>query len=206
MPSTILLPREHLSWSQIDLWQRNRNDYMARYFRDEEGVSTPAMDFGKQFAEIMEGTSETSDPKVLAMAQVAPRYEIAEYKLEAVLKSEEGEIPLLGYLDTSHEDPTRGFREYKTGKTQWTQRKVDEHGQLTLYDLMIFLRFGGRPQSIYLDWFETVVEEEQVTMTGRHLHFETRRTMRQLIDMAALVTRTAREISDAYKHYLSTIL
>lgn len=207
MKSTILLPREHLSWSQLELWDRSVEDYRAKYYLNEEPkrskAQEQAMRYGKKFAETMEhGGSD--DPIAEMFGSIAERYEVSEMKIEAVLETKEGQIPLLGYLDTSHKNPTKGFREYKTGRLPWTQKRADNHGQITLYDLIVYLKYGGIPKTTYLDWFETVTEGDKTVMTGRHFHFLTVRKLSDIIAMAAQVKRTALAISEDYTKYLNS--
>jgi hypothetical protein len=204
MKSTILLPNGHLSWSQLEKWESDKEGYRAKYYRNEEQWSTQAMDYGKKFARAMETDAATDDPMLDLVRSAAIKYEVSELKLEAVLETKEGKIPLLGYLDTSHSNPTKGYREYKTGKIPWTQKRADKHGQITLYDLMVYLKYGGVPKETHLDWFETVIEGEKTVMTGRHFSFLTVRKLSDIITMTAQVKRTALEISQDYQEYLNS--
>lgn len=206
MKSTIRLPRPHLSWSQIDLWNHSRNEYIQRYFYGKESFVNDAMIYGKKFAEALE-TGETGEDEILKMATLAiPRYTISEYRLQATIKTEAGNIPLLGFMDSSYDPPSEGFREYKTGKVPWTQRRVDKHGQLTLYALMIYLNEKKLPKSIHLDWLETENRDGEVSVTGRIQSFETSRSIGEIIEMTTIIKRTAAEITTAYNSLLQSIL
>jgi len=56
----------------------------------------------------------------------------SEYKLEGYI----GWVPMLGYLDTASDCLTR-FKEFKTGKTEWTQEKANSHWQLYIYAILL---------------------------------------------------------------------
>ena len=205
MKSTIKLPRPHLSWSQIDLWNRNRNEYIQRYFYGKESFTNEAMEYGKKFATALE-TGETED-EIIKLATIAiPRYSVSEYRLQATLKTDGGDIPLLGFIDTSYDPPSDGIREYKTGKVPWTQKKVDRHGQLTLYALMIYLNEKKLPKTIHLDWLETEDRDGELSITGRIQSFETQRAYGEIIEMTTIIKRTAAEISAAYNSLIQSIL
>lgn len=204
--TTLKLPKPHLSWSQIDLWNRSQRAYMDRYFYGADGFVNDAMIYGKKFAEALE-TGETDGDEIMKLATIAiPRYPIAEYRLQAILETEGGDIPLLGYLDTSYDPPSEGMREYKTGKVPWTQKKVDKHGQLTLYALMVYLNEKKLPKSIHLDWLETENLNGEISVTGRIVSFETSRSIGEILEMATIIKRTAAQISAAYNEALKSIL
>lgn len=206
MKSTIRLPRPHLSWSQIDLWNHSRNEYIQRYFYGKESFTNDAMVYGKKFAEALE-TGETDGDEVMKLATIAiPRYTISEYRLQATLKTDGGDIPLLGFIDTAYDPPSDGIREYKTGKVPWSQKRVDKHGQLTLYALMIYLNEKKLPRSMHLDWLETEERDGEISVTGNIRSFETSRAYGDIIEMTTIIKRTAAEITAAYNDIMQSIL
>lgn len=201
---SIILPRKHLSWSAIDLWQKDPREYQRVYFLGEERFTNAAMHYGSKFARAMETGDAEGDQMIATAAIMVPRYEISEYKLSAELKTEEGIIPLLGFLDTSRDDPADGFREFKTGSQPWTQRRVDNHGQLTLYALMVYLKHHRQVRQMHLDWLPTEKIDGRIALTGEIRSFYTERSMTEILAMAALVRRTAFEISAAYTRHLDS--
>lgn len=206
MKSTIKLPRGYLSWSQVNLWQRSKKQYADRYFYGKEGFTNSAMRYGKKFAHTVETGDAKGDELLDLAARVVPRYEVAEYKLTAKLKTEAGDIPLLGFIDTAHDPPSKGLREYKTGKRPWTQKKVDKHGQLTFYALMVYLEEKKLPETMHLDWLETEERRGEISVTGRIETFETSRSIGDILEMTTIVKRTAFEISKAYEEVIQSIL
>lgn len=205
MKSTIRLPKPHLSWSQIDLWNRSPQEYARKYFYGEEGFINSAMVYGKKFAEAMEG-GEVEDEIMRLTTIAVPRYPISEYRLTAKLKTEAGDIPLVAYLDTAFDPPSEGLREYKTGVRPWTQKKVDNHKQLTIYALMVYLNENKLPSKMFLDWIETENVGGEISVTGKIVSFQTTRSIGDLMEMTTIIKRTAAQISTAYNQVLQSIV
>lgn len=200
------LPKPHLSWSQIDLWNRSQKQYIEKYVYGKDGFVNGAMLYGKKFANALE-TGETEGDELLALATTAvQKYAIPEYRLEAVLEVEGQKIPLLAFLDTSEDPPSEGIGEYKTGVRPWTQKKVDGHKQLTLYALMVYLNEKKLPKKMHLDWVETENNDGIISITGKVVHFDTSRSIGDILEMATIVKRTASEIHNMYSNLLKTLL
>lgn len=201
----INLPKGYLSWSQINLWRSSKRQYADRYFYGKDGYVNKAMKYGKKFATAVETGDAGEDELIKLASKIITRYDEVEYKLKGTLKTEAGDIPLLGFADTAYNPPSKGLREYKTGKVPWTQRKVDRHGQLTLYALIVYLNEKKIPP-MYLDWLETDERHGEISVTGRIESFETIRTIGELLEMTTIVKRTAAEITAAYNKALQSIL
>lgn len=165
------------------------------------------MEYGKKFATAME-TGDAGDDEIMkAVSAGVPKFAVSEFKLEATLKTEWGGIPLLGFIDSSQKIPGEGIREYKTGQHAWTQKKVDKHGQLTLYALMIYINENRLPKEMYLDWIETVKDDEgEISATGKIVTFETSRQIGDLLEMTTIIKRTASEIHSAYTQFLKSLV
>jgi len=128
----INLPHNHLSWSQIELWNRSKSQYIDRYINEVEQYETKELRFGKDFAKEV----EKSD---VLTTEIKLCHEI------------EG-VKVLGFLDQMKDN---SIIEYKTGKEPWTQERVDTHGQLALYTLLYFEEFQEMPKKVMLIWNET---------------------------------------------------
>lgn len=165
------------------------------------------MEYGKKFALAMETGDAGEDILLHAISSGVPKFTKAEYKLEAKLGTEWGDIPLLGFIDSSQDNPCDGFREYKTGQHPWTQRKVDTHGQITLYALMVYLNEKKLPKEIFLDWIETYKDDSgKISVTGKVVTFETSRQIGDLLEMTTIIKRTASEIHGAYNNFLQSLV
>lgn len=81
-------------------------------------------------------------------------------------------ISCLWFLDNSLEN-LEEFREFKTWKTPWTQERADNHGQITLYALLILSKTGKLPKKAYLDWIVTEENENgEIVPNGEIKTFE----------------------------------
>jgi hypothetical protein len=204
MKSKILLPKGYLSWTQIDMWNRSQRQYIDTYILNQKRFENDAMIYGKKVADALE-TGETDDSLIEIATVAVPKYDIAEYKLNANIETNEGVIPLFGKADTAYDPPSLGFREYKTGQVPWTQKKADRHGQITLYALMVYLNEKKLPKSIHLDWLPTENKNGEIQLTGDIVTFQTERSLGELIEMMTIVKRTASGISSVYNELLNQI-
>lgn len=191
----ILLPRGYLSWSQIDLWEKSPKRYREKYFLGADQYVTKEMRFGKKFAKARE-TGKCDDKKILEIAKSATAYKNKEYKLECVVKSGKDEIPILCYLD-SYEDGLVG--EDKTGKTPWTQKRADDHGQIKFYNVALRI-ITGKAHKFFIRWFETEEKEKGIiTLTGRVETFPVEKSTMDYLKMTARIIKVAKQISEAYQ-------
>lgn len=191
----LLLPRGYISWTQLQLWERSKKEYERIYFYGGTVPKSRYMDFGSEVADDGEnGTSEKETVKALNM--LLPTYKIVEHKIDAEIKTQQGLIKVHGRLDTY--EPTR-FRERKTGTVPWTQRKVDGHGQVDFYYMLVFLATGKLPTEAWLDWAETKVNDEGgIELTGEHTEFMATRTMTDVLRMISRTKKAALEIAEHY--------
>ena len=95
-------------------------------------------------------------------------------------------IPLLAKPDTCKSDYS-AFKEYKTSVRNWTQKMVDDSGQITFYATAIWLATGKVPQDIELVCATTEYGEDgSLQVTGDIFTFPTKRT---LVDIIKMTTR-----------------
>ncbi len=73
------------------------------------------------------------------------------------------DIYCLWYLDNSNSDLSE-FREFKTGKAEWTQNRADNHWQFYFYAMLIEAKTGKLPKKAYLDWIQTEDDEDWKTI------------------------------------------
>lgn len=197
----LLSPRGYLSWTQISLWLRSPEQYKRRYFYGEEEVRTDRMDFGSQVSRVLETGEECDDELVNMLAMLLPKYEIPECEIQVPFMTPDGEVVLLGKMDTYRKDPL-AFREYKTGTTKWSQKMAQGHKQLDHYAAILWLLEKKIPQ-IHLDWAKTHIEEDgSVTLAGDIQSFEVIKTIKDILQYLAIAGRVAREIDEAYRKEL----
>lgn len=177
-----------LSWSAISSFEYDPEQWYRRYILDEKEPPNKEMVFGKMIGERL-----ASDKNFLPQVD---RHLTFEQKLEVRF----GKIPMIGFMDTSHL-PEKKFREFKTGKTAWTQKRVDEHGQIDMYLLMIYIAHRIKPEemTVHLDWLKTVEHGDfTITLTEpvELYTFKTKRTMAQLLKFGAHINRIVTEMEE----------
>ena len=229
MINNLLLPKVHLSWTQLDTWNTNRERYIRETFFGGKKLDTKFLRFGKGIADLMEQIAKDLDlltDKMWMMDNFSidiDSYEGQEFisnlrfydTPEHEIRCEVAGIPCLSYLD-SWNSQTMNFREYKTGKIPWTQSKVQKHDQLVFYATMLKWSTGKMPEYCDLDWIETRESKEEasdfwregakiISVTGRIISFHREFDEREIERMEQLIIRTATEISEAYTNHINSI-
>lgn len=208
----LILPKPHLSWSQMQVWQSNPERYRREYFESGEKLDTKFLRFGKNIAELIEsGQHKELLPDLEC-------YDSPEYKIETTVMHI---VPCLSFIDSYNDVatpqcPANVFREYKTGKIPWTKAKVQKHDQLVFYATMLKWSKGTMPEYCDLDWIETKEQADEsvdfwresgkiINVTGRIVSFHREFDEREIERMENLIVKVAYEISDAYQAYLREI-
>ena len=204
MEKELCLPREYLSYSQMKLWLDDKVAYRARYYEGKEEHKSPELMFGSEMAKGLEnGTIIVPKLEV---------YPVKEWRFKGLV----GGVPFAAYVDT-YWPGRRKFREYKTGKWAWTQKKVDEHMQLDVYSLCIEEKEGGVDDECHLDWLVTRNKKQTMEFDGHLLVSEARgiETTGEVITFARVIKKierdrmrevirsVANEISGDYRKWLT---
>lgn len=176
----LLFPK--LSWSSINCWEYDREEWYLRYVFGERSKSNPAMDAGRIIGERL-----ATDPDYLPQV---PRPEIYEQELRGRL----GGIDLVGHLD-GWSPSVPEIKEYKTTQNinRWTQEKVNEWGQITFYCLLVWLNFKIIPEKLKLSLTAIFLEEDGgfgLDPTGIIKVFPTTRSMKDLLVFGAYLQKT----------------
>lgn len=134
-----------LSWSAISSFDYDPEQWYQRYVLGEKSSETVEMKFGKVVGERL-----ASDPTYLPQVPRLSKYEhpfVVTYK----------KIKLVGYGDSFCDITKKKLFEYKTGVKPWTQKRADEHGQITIYLFMHYLVEKIRPEEMLckLVWLPT---------------------------------------------------
>lgn len=190
-----------LSWSQISSFEWSKDEWYKRYVLGETMPETMEMKFGKVFAKSIE------DGKPLAPVTIIHETPImgknVEHKFEVIFNK----VPLIGFADTFCHKTFKRLGEYKTSKNIWTQQKVDQHGQITMYCLMNLITNKVRPEDmdIFLECIQTKEGGDFTIEFMKPLkvhHFKTRRTMS---DVLAFGTRINNIVKDMQSYAESKI-
>lgn len=180
-----------LSWSAISSFEYNPEQWYRKYVLGIEEKPNPAMLFGK-----LVGERIASDPTFLPNL---PRLSLYEYEQPDGLRSMFGKIPLLGYID-SYEPHTTLF-EYKTGQRLWTQKRVDEHGQIDMYLLLLWLKYKIKPTDIAVTLFWMPTQDNSdfniSFINEKKIYpFPTTRTLQDILNFGARINRVYKEMDE----------
>lgn len=182
-----------LSWSSVSAWGYDKEEWYQKYAKGirtaPNGVMQGGIDVGEKI---------TVDPDFLPMID---RPEIFEQEFFATL----GDIDLTGHLD-GWSPALPGIDEYKTtcNEKRWTQKAVDEWGQLTFYCLLVWLNLKIRPEDLRLRLFSIPMVENgdfTVRQKGTPKVFHTKRTMVQVLKFAAFLRQTHAEMTAYAKNH-----
>ena len=168
--------KKPLSWSSINSFRYDPNEWYEKYINGKQGKSTGPIVFGKNVGERL-ATEETFLPNV-------PR--LKEYEHELSVKI--GKIPCIGFLD-NFDLEAKSFSEFKTGKN-WTRQKAESHGQLDMYAAMIYLKYGIKPEDLNISLIWLPTEEQQDFRTDfvkdmKPVIFPIKKTMRDILSFMA---------------------
>jgi len=207
----LILPKPHLSWSQLSCWLQNPVRYRREYFEDGKKLDSKYLTLGKNIATLIENGQHK------ALLPDLETYDTPEHEIKCKVKG----VPILSFLDSynkvaTDKVPANVFREYKTGKIAWDRARVQKHDQLVFYATALKWSIDKMPDYCDLDWIETketAVEtvdfwrdaDKIVNVTGRIISFHREFDEREIERMEGLITKVAWEISDAYQDYLKEL-
>lgn len=186
------------------MWMRSPERYVRQYMLAEANtLNNSGLRYGKKTSEALEGADTEGDDLMDAVVALLPRYELREHEIRVPMKTQHGEVILLGKLDTFGRSPVR-FREYKTGRTKWTQAKAEKHKQIPHYGTLVWL-FHGKLPDAWLDWAQTEEVDGEVRFTGHLESFHVELTMKDILQYMAIVSKVAIEIDTRYRQELARL-
>ena len=176
-----------LSWSAISSFAYDPEQWFEKYVMGKVEKPNKEMIFGK-----MVGEKLASDPTYLPEV---PRLGTYEKELRVMFNK----IPLIGFLDNSDEIEKLDHQEFKTGKKPWTQKRANEHGQITLYSMLRYITDKIPPEEqhwnlIWLPTCETGAFEIEFVPDMKPVIFTTKRTMADLLKFGAYIMKTTDEM------------
>ena len=139
-----------ISWSSYSSFLWDKEQWYQVYVKGKK-TKSPELEFGKKIADSM----STKKP-------LAPFTRLAEVEHE--FDEMFGKIRIVGSMDTflktrkSDNLPMKAYcGEFKTGKKAWDQKRANEHGQLKMYALLLWLQMKIKPedQTWCLEWIPT---------------------------------------------------
>ena len=201
----MILPKPHLSFSQITMWLTAKESYRKNYYPKIPPLfhSNVYMRYGNEVTEAM----ERKEPWV----SFIPCYDTFELPLLIDIDG----VMIKAFIDNIDMKTLR-FREQKSAMTSWSENKINKHIQLDIYSLLLQEKYGKITEKCSLVWVETQkVEAKPVIMDGIELtglgvapklkltgkFKETERiiTSEDRGKMRALIGKVAKEISEDYQ-------
>ena len=181
-----------LSWSAISSFKWSPEQWYKKYVMGVEQPTSKEMIFGKTVGERI-----ASDPEYLPKL---PRLPIFEHKLLCTLE----DIPLIGFID-SYDQDNKILYEYKTGRNMWSKKRVDDHGQIDMYLLLLFLQEKIRPEEVTckLFWLPTHYENKEITFIdeNRVIAFPTKRTIVDISNFRTYIIETRAKMIQYYENH-----
>ena len=215
------LPRGYLSYSGMNDFYYNRERFRDKYYRGVDGFVTPELIFGKKVGEMVEDIIKTKEEKITQKTYSEYTHERVTVAIphgnvaEKELRFEVDGIPILGYIDSFLEENSTIF-EMKTGKTPWTQGRVDKHFQLDVYSLGVEILEGKVNDECMLVWMETQKREHprggrathagayEIEFTGKVKEFTRTITAEDREVAYNRIITIAQDISEDYTDWLTT--
>ncbi len=197
------LPKEHLSVSQINLWESDPIAYQKKYFIGIPDPPSPFLEFGKQFAKDIEDYAagvqrDFNFPEgFLDKTLIYPH---VEYKLE----HDFGDFKMLGYIDNMSKDFEMVI-DFKTGTAPWSTQRLQESLQMQTYSLILWYKFGVMPTSVISYW-KTKLKGKTLSWAGEHESFMYVFNTEELTATEARIRKAAKEISEAYERYQNSAI
>jgi hypothetical protein len=177
--------------------------WYQNYIMRAKMVMTPELIFGNKFALAAEKRKPLKPVTLLS-------------QMEKPFKVMFGKIPLTGFADTYCRVSKRKIGEYKTGVKKWDQKRVDDHGQITMYCLMNYIMHKMKPEDLklFLEWVPTIkIQQENGDYSrfdyyidfdpsyDKPVHFDTKRTMKQMLDFGSRINRTVLKMQEYVRNH-----
>jgi hypothetical protein len=196
----LTLPKEHISVSQVQLWEQDPIAYQKKYFIGIPDKPSPFMDFGKQFAKDIEDYKAGKQREFnfpTQFLETTKLYPYVEYKLEHDFT----DFKFLGFIDNMSED-NEIVVDFKTGTAPWTQARLEESLQMQIYSTVIFYQFQVIP-TCFINYWQTRLKGKEVLWTGVNEIYKHTFNFQDMAAAEMRVRRAAKEISEAYDKYLN---
>lgn len=176
------LPKGYLSWSQLDLVERDPEEYIRRYVLGEESESTKYTDYGTKIHDLLAaGKLENSNMDI-------PLLTLSNMFIECVLTRKKDTLRLIGYLDGADQGGIEQV-EYKTATVRWGARKAREHGQMKLYSLITLKQRGVIPNQ-KLVWIGTQTDfDGGLCLTGKYFVHPIKYELHELLEFEGRIWR-----------------
>ncbi len=206
-PTGLVLPKGYLSWSQLDLWEKDKAKYKRQYFMGEKSYQNDAMRYGSHISDVFEGKAKPLDHVEQSVKLLAQKCGNPEREIRVGIKTNYGIVYLYGRVDDMEETPGGIFIENKTGTNKWTQKKANSHGQVHFYFVLIGEEKGQRPRHGVLQYLPTEeilgINQYHRRLTGEILPFIVEWNMGDEMEIRRRIENAAREIDVEYRAFIN---
>jgi len=176
-----------IRWSSLSTFWKSPDDWYKQYYLKVPQSSNKYLEFGS----MMHASFETDKP-------LAPVTILAEQEKKIVVKYKG--MTLSGTLD-GFDPKTKTVIDYKSGKVPWTKARTDDHGQFTMYALLLYLTEGIPPEELtfLIEWIPTEVagDFEEVVQFQQPIcvhPFYTKRTTQQMLAFLVKLKTTVKQM------------
>lgn len=171
----ISLPRPYISWAALSCWEKSPKDFKRHYFFGEQIVfMNKYIKFGKMLADALETGETPNNESLRKVIPLIPKFQYVEKRIIGNSPI----YPVLAKMDGFDDKTKEKIHEVKSGKL-WTQKRVDNHGQLTHYSYTVWIARKVLAD-IDLHWVETKEEGGRIVATGKVVTFHTTRTIEDI--------------------------
>ena len=200
----MILPKDYISVSQVNLWHKNRQEYIQRYFYGMEGETSVYLEFGKRFADnvetfIKDGVLNVDVPEFY-LPQLE-QYSICE--CEKPINLTINDLNVNGFIDI-YDMTNHLVIDFKTSTKPWTHQMLVDSLQMKIYAVAI-MAINDEIPMCQINWLETKKISNELMFTGRSEIVQHKFEMDELLPAIAYVYHTAEEISKEYISFLETV-
>lgn len=196
-PESLRLPRGYVSWSMLQSFTEDRNQFDQRYLLGKETWETQYIRLGKHLANMMQGIEEPANAEEFAVAEQLTKLDLSEVPIEVDIDG----LKLFGVFDAASSDLSK-IVEYKSGLVPWDEDRAQMHGQNHMYALMTYLFTGGKTvPEVRLEWAPTWEYGTQLGFTGDVYGWDIHIDEFVLEDTAHWIAEVAWKVSQATKAF-----
>lgn len=182
--------RDYFSWSQYNLWNSSKVEFRKKYVIGQDALNNKFLEKGKMLADSLKfGVIADTDDDISEDVIVSlPKLHYSEKEIDIAIGGER----ILAYIDSCSED-LKLFYEYKTGKVEWTQERLDKDEQTLFYAVLLYSITGILP-TVELYWAETKEVDVQVLFTGTIKKFVREFNKNEIEKMEIKILKTIQDI------------
>jgi len=199
--SKLKLPKKYISVSQIQLWKKDREKYISRYFLNIPEAPSIYADFGKLFAEATETyIKEGKIKNILPYFYGNEMDKVNGWEAEKQVAITVNDLTILGYIDAYCKKQNKVI-DFKTSGRPWNIDQVRDSLQLKIYSMAIFVEHGEIPE-VQINYLETKKVKNEIQFTGKFWNLNHKFTINECLAAVDYMHAAAVEISEEYCKFL----